>query len=634
MESNLTRKSLNERKRGLLKTLFIMNLTVFMLIASVWQVAASTESQQMKVSGVVTSSEDGMPIPGVSVVEKGTTNGAVSDMDGKYVLTVQTGATLIFSFVGMETQEVAVVATVHNVALQPTDVGLNEVVVTALGISREKKSLGYAVTEVGGEDVNTVKETNVINSLAGRVAGVVITKSNSGPGGGSRVVIRGNNSITGNNQPLYVVDGVPVDNSGFGSSAGNDKGEYSKVDYGTGISDINPDDIESMSVLKGPNAAALYGSRASNGVIIITTKKGKSGKGLGVSYSLNYTMENPLLLPKMQNEYGQGSDGNTYTDLGDLRTRGGSWGAKMDGSQKLYWTGDTRAYSAQEDNIKNFFRTGSNTVHNIALEGGTDKSSLRFSYTNDKANSILPNSGLSRHNFNFRGYSQISEKLSVDAKVTYFTQDSKNRPSMGTEGLLAYLYPIPRNTDVADLEDFQNESDYSVRSYTNGAGNPYWIVNNDVNDDSRQRFTGFAKATYKFNENLSIFGRIGTDAVSQNIESITKVGHWYFPTGRFNYQNYKTSETNADFLLMFNKNLTSDINLSVNAGGNAMYSTYQSMSIFGEIHLILHFKRRKSIRCMVRHLFPTKECCISMLRHATTGHLLYLKTIGRIFTHR
>jgi TonB-dependent SusC/RagA subfamily outer membrane receptor len=283
---------------------------------------------QHTVTGKVTSAEDGTTLPGASILIKGTTAGVISDMEGMYSITApDPNAVLVFSFVGFQTREVNIDGrSVIDMALEPSILALEEVVVTSLGISREKKALGYAVTEVSGDDISQVKETNVINQLAGRVAGVVITQSTSGPGSGSRVVIRGNNSLTGNNQPLYVVDGIPVDNSGFGSAAGSGTANYRRNDYGTGISDINPDDIKSVSVLKGPNAAALYGSRAANGVILITTKQGAEKSGLGITVTSNLTFETPMILPEYQNEYGQGKDGNIPADWNEFYTSTGDPG--------------------------------------------------------------------------------------------------------------------------------------------------------------------------------------------------------------------------------------------------------------------------------------------------------------------
>ncbi len=314
-----------------MKKIVISALTFLFLISS------SLYAQERTITGKVTSADEGGGLPGVNVSVVGTSVATVTNMDGDFTIKVPSNdSQLSFTFLGYQTQAITVNdQSTINVVLKISDVALDQVVVTALGITREKKTLGYAISEVAGEDVSTVKDLNVVNSLSGKVPGVVITQGTFGPGSSSRIIIRGNNSITGNNQPLFVVDGVPIDNGGSGSASSANTGEYSKTDYGSGVSDINPDDIESITVLKGPNAAALYGSRAANGVILFTTKSGRSQKGLGVSYNSNFTWENPMILPKFQNEYGQGTGGNVTTDYGTLRTIGGSWGAKLDGTNQL-----------------------------------------------------------------------------------------------------------------------------------------------------------------------------------------------------------------------------------------------------------------------------------------------------------
>ena len=587
---------------------------------------------QRTVTGKVTDASDGSPLPGVSVAVVGTSQGTVTNLDGNYSIEVPgDNVSLSFSFLGYETKTVQVGSqTVINVALNTTDVALDDVVVTALGVSKEKKALGYAVTEVSGDEITKVKETNVVNSLAGRVAGITLTQSTGGVGSGTRVIIRGNNSLTGNNQPLYVVDGIPMDNSGFGSADGSGTANYKRSDFGTGVSDLNPDDIESISVLKGPNAAALYGSRAANGVILITTKKGRKSKGLGVNYSLQAVWENPLLLPAFQDEYGQGTLGDTPTDLATLRSNGSSWGAKMDGSNRLYWNGETKPFSPQPDNVKNFFRTGSSFINTIALNGGNENSSVRFSYTNNSVNGLLENSYLHKNNFNLRGSTKMG-KLSLDAKVTYFLQEANNRATQGTEGILAYVYGAPRNTDFEDLRDYQNP-DYSVNSWSSSSGNPYWILYNDKRYDTRNRFQGFAKVQYDFTDWLSAFVRVGTDRVSQRIETVDNYGHWFYATGRFNYSDRTVTETNADFLFMFNKDLGSDINLSVNFGGNMRYNTYIYQSVYGEDFKIPTKATTGSANILKPYYRPLQEKKVnSLYGNASISYknMIYLDVSGR-----
>ncbi|MBL0101257.1 MAG: TonB-dependent receptor plug domain-containing protein [Saprospiraceae bacterium] len=323
------------------------------------------------VSGTVTSENDGSPLIGASVLEKGTTNGTITDIDGNFSINLaKVPGVIEVTYVGYGSKEIAVANASSGMAITLAEGNaLDEVVVTALGISREKKSLTYALDEIKGENLTTFKDANVVNSLQGRSAGLFIGRSGSGIGGSTRVVLRGNKSTT-NNSPLYVIDGVPMNNSNGGQQGGIFGGG---VDVGDGISNINPEDIESMSVLKGASAAALYGSGAVNGVILVTTKRGKSGKPK-INLSSSYVSESPFSLPEMQYSYGQ-------TATGDVT----SWGAK----------------GTFKDHVTDFFQRGSNFINSASISGGTENMQSYFSYSNTKADGIIPNNTLSRHNFNF-----------------------------------------------------------------------------------------------------------------------------------------------------------------------------------------------------------------------------------------
>ncbi len=546
----------------------------------------SNVSQQTgNVSGNVTDSS-GQPLPGVSIVIKGTTNGTITDFDGKFNLADVPGdATLIFSFVGMKSQEIFIAGqTQINVVLQEDTENIDEVVVTALGILSKKKSLGYSVNKIDGNEIAQSKETNVVNSIAGRVAGVQITPAASGMGGSSRLIIRGSSSLTGNNQPLYVVDGIPIDNTGLGgASTGGTSVSALRTDYGTGISDINPSDIETMSILKGPNAAALYGNRAANGAVIITTKKGRARKGIGVSYSgtAMASILHESTLPGFQNEYGQGDGGVFANDALN------SWGAKMDGSTFTYPTGHAGEYSPQPNNVKDFFKTGIEKTHTIGLESGNENSYVRFSYTNFNGEGILPNSKMDKNTFNLRAGAKLSDKMSFDSKVTYFTQNANDRAVMGWGGRNATntLYRMVRNTVIEDHENnYQDEVGRSINPYSTDAIslNPYYLQNKYVDEDQRTRIMGFAKVTYSFNENLNAFIRVGTDALSHKITNIIPWGGSFrSPGGSRSDKRVGLTETNADFLLMFNKELSSKFNLNLNAGGNYRYNKREVTSRSG-----------------------------------------------------
>ena len=567
-----------------------MNQNSLKLLFLVCLLSLQSMYAQTTVTGTISDALDGNPLPGVSVIVKGTNHGVASDFDGNYTIEMEdANAVLVFSFVGYTNKEITVDGrSVINVALEQSAESLDEVVVTALGITREKKALGYAVSELQSDEINTVKTYNVASSLVGKVAGVVVNES-GGLGSGSRIVIRGNNSITGDNQALIVVDGVPI------NAAGSETGGsvYSSSVSGGGITDINAEDVESMTVLKGPNAAALYGSRAANGVILITTKKGKMGQGLGLSFNSNVTMGSAMFFPEYQNQYGQGTNGAPYNDVDSFG--GSSWGSKLDGSDQLYYTGEQRPYVAQANNVEDFFQTSLQAINSIAISKGGDNYNLRFSYTNNTTTSILPGSELNSHNFNLRSLWDLNDKMSIDTKATYFTQELNNRVNLGSEGVLNYVYYMPRNVLNNDLKHYQVDNpalydpsaglnDYDVLSYSGvgKTGNPYWIQNYDINDERRGRFIGFAKLNYQFNDWLSAFVRVGGDVTNVRTESVQQVGHHYRRWGRVTYGTSQFTEFNADFLLSANKDLTEKLNLVAMVGGNLSTRTSESMGMRGE----------------------------------------------------
>ncbi|MDB4148091.1 TonB-dependent receptor plug domain-containing protein, partial [bacterium] len=379
--------------------------------------------QAQSISGTVTD-ENGVPLPGATVLVEGTSNGVSTDFDGNYSINASSGDTLVFSFVGYSNQSVVVgsSATV-NVSLQP-DNALSEVVVTALGVKRNVKAVGYSITQVDGEELSDNKTTNAINALQGKVAGVVVNGSAMGAKGSSRVVIRGASSLNGNNQPLYVIDGITINNDNLGAA-----GMWGGTDYGDGVSSINPDDIESVSVLKGGAAAALYGSRASNGVIIINTKTGAGAKGIGVEY--NTTMQFDVLnnsLVDVQTIYGQGRDG--VHSVGFANRTFDSWGGKLDGSMKEQFDGVSRPYTYTGDNQDKFYRVGETYTNTIAVSTANENSNTRFSATNLNNQDVTPNSSLKRNSFSVNNSNKFGDKISVDVNMKYVLEDQVGNPNM------------------------------------------------------------------------------------------------------------------------------------------------------------------------------------------------------------
>ena len=544
-------------------------------------------------SGNVTD-ENGIPLPGASVIVQGTNSGVVTDFDGNFSIETSIGETLVVSFVGYASQSIIVNSNSSlSIQLNP-DVLLDEVVVTALGISREKKSLGYAVSEISGDNVNTIKDNNLANSLSGKVAGLQVSQSGS-LGSSSRIVIRGNNSLGGNTQALIVVDGMPINSSIAGDGEGNqytqgsnDGGgqpSYEPSISGGGITDINPDDVESVTVLKGPSAAALYGSRAGNGVILITTKKGSRSNKLGVTLKTNLYIDNPMLLPDFQNEYGQGTLGKVFPARGgDTAWTGDSWGARLNGSLQPYYDGSVKSYSAQPDNVKNFFRSAARKITSISLDKGSENGSVRFSYTNNSSQSMIEGSDLDSHNFNLRGVADLSEKLSIDAKATYFTQEVTNRASTnGAQGLLGYTYGMPRNIVTNDLRNYQLDNpatpeEFGVITYSDGlVGNPYWMTLHDENTVRRNRFLGFVKINYNFTDWLNAFVRVGADVTHLRDNRILKPGRHFETDGAMRIAENSFGELNSEFLVTANRDLSDNLNMVLNVGGNMSKRTYEGM---------------------------------------------------------
>ena len=464
------------------------------------------EQQSNKVTGIV--NDEFGPVIGASVVEKGTSNGVVTDLDGKFSLNVKPGATLIISFVGYKQQEVKAGNAPLNIVLEEDSKMLSEVVVTALGIKRERKALGYGVAEVQGEALTKAKETNVINSMAGRVPGLVVTQTAGGASGSSRVILRGSTEMTGNNQPLYVIDGVPLDNTNFGSA-----GTYGGFDLGDGISSVNPDDIESMSVLKGPAASALYGSRASHGVILITTKKANKDK-VSVEYNGTLTFDTQLAKwDDVQQVYGMGANG-TYP-INAVSNTNMSWGAKADGTNMLkYFDGVERPYLIVPDNTSQFFRTGFTATNSAIIGVNNGKTGIRFTYTDMRNKDIVPKTHMSRDIFNLRANTSAG-KFDLDFSVNYTREDVKNRPALGDSksNIGKNLMTLATTYDQAWLKSYQDANG----EYANWNGmdpynvNPYWDVYKNSNSSKKDQFRFNGKVVWNITQHLKVQGTAGAE---------------------------------------------------------------------------------------------------------------------------
>lgn len=537
--------------------------------------AIDISQQDTKITGTV--EDEFGPVAGASVVIKGTTNGTMTDMDGHFTLEgVKKGDIIQISFIGFATQDIPYTGqTTLNVKLEEDAQKLDEVVVTALGMKRDKKALGYAMQELKGDELLSSREPNLANSLSGKVSGLQIVRSSNGVGGSSKIVLRGNNSLTGSNQPLIVVDGTPMDNftGGVDDVWGN-----SGADMGNGLSDINPEDIESMTVLKGASAAALYGSRAGNGVILITTKSGKKNEGLGITVNASITTESIFLKPDMQNSFGQGSVG-AYDNQSRL-----SWGPKAEGQTVTDWMGrqvPLRTY----DNIDAFFNTGTSFNEGISFQQNIKGTSVFSSINRSDDAGITPESKLNKTNITLRATTFLdeAEKWKVDAKVNYINLNAHNRPIQGVNPSNAFntIYNLPRSLNVADFKNSVDEDGNMIwwDASKNPQENPYWVTKYRQNNDTRNRLLGNIALKYAPTNWFNVELRGGTDYYTTTKNEKVYAGGNTTPSGLYSEGSETFYENNYSFLATANKdNLIDRLGGFVTFGGNLMIQRRTKMN--------------------------------------------------------
>ncbi|MDD4141976.1 MAG: SusC/RagA family TonB-linked outer membrane protein [Bacteroidales bacterium] len=572
-------------------------------------------AQVVSVSGVVTSAEDQSTMPGVTIQIKGTTSGTITDFNGAYSLQTEANSVLIFSSVGFETMEIPLRGRTRlDVVLNPDAQSLEGVVVTALGISRQKRELGYATEEVSGDVVARSGAGSVISALSGRSAGVQIINPTGVDGSSSRIVIRGNNSLSENNQPLIVVDGVPMSNeSGMTGFNGRD--------WGTALNNINQEDIEDINILKGPTAAALYGARGGNGVVLITTKKGSRQKGLGISYTVSYKMTTPYLFRDVQNKYGAGgplsfekptlqtNDDGVYVYPGIYNSSDGpengeptnttfgyygssvSWGPEMDGTEVLWWDGVMRSYSPQPDNLSMLFNNGNALTNNISFSNAGEFGSVRVSLTDSRSNAIIDNCKLSQTTVNVGATLNVSKKIKADVSVSYMDYNRLNSPELGesySNFCKGLLYGWPRSWKGLEAQTYENEdgtmydwSEYSYSTYFPYMNyNTFWSFYNNNTTLDRSKFLGSLRLTYDITDWLTLAGKAGVDFSLDKWRTTNK------PTeadgvsgGSYSSSMGKYYTIDADFLLTAHKKniFDSKLSASISGGAERLYRNDYSM---------------------------------------------------------
>ena len=585
----------------------------------------SISAFSQNVTGVVTDASSGEPLPSVSVKVKGTDNAAITNFDGKYTIKAGNGAVLVFSSLGYSSQEASVSGTSLNVALAVSSNKLDEVVITAFGISRDKKSVGYAIQEVGGAEVSKVKDANFMSSLSGKVAGVNIRQSGT-MGGSANVVIRGYKSLTGNNQALFVVDGIPISNQI--TNTGNQQTGRGGYDYGNAAMDINPEDIEKVSVLKGAAASALYGARASNGVILITTKKGAKRNGLGVSVTSGYTVGsvNPDSYVRYQNSYGAGYgqyygpdtiagyptngymvaydvDGDGIDDICTPTTEDASFGLAFDPNLMVYtWEslypelstyGQKSPHVAGANNPLYFFNQSATMNNSVAIDGGNDNGSFRLSATQFSTKGIVPGSSLKRNNFSFSGNLKASDRLTVSTTAQFIQQAGNGRFGTGYDSRnpnQSFRQWFNVGVDMARQEAVYEATGKNITWNPFGYGfgddatkpiffdNPYFSVMENRQSDSRNRLIGNMMANYKINDWLDFMGRASIDTYTEIQEERVAVGSVEIPG--YTRRNRNVSETNIDMILSANKSFGSNDEFSFNGrlGSNIRRNSVDAIS--------------------------------------------------------
>ncbi len=562
--------------------------------------------QQAQVKGVVRD-ENGQPVAGATVAVKGGTQSAVTDSDGAFTIEADGNATLVISSVGYTDREISISGrTILEITLQTDQKNLSEVVVTALGISREKKSLGYTTQKIDGAQLNEAPATNFVNNMAGKVAGVQINTSGA-VGGSARITLRGESSfsVTGN-QPLFVIDGVPVGNDGTGSNSGT-------ADYGNSAAEFNPADVESMNILKGPAAAALYGSRASAGAIIITTKKGSARKGVDVNFNTYYFNEQVANLPKFQNEFGQGRDGlyegsnfGASWSIYPNGVRDGydeSWGPRLNqgtlekqfnspttngfrgGDVALNNRGDVIAtpWVSQPNNIKDFFDNGQKYYNNLALSGGNDKGTYRISMTSLNVKGVVPNNNLDRYQLNFNGQYKLTEKLTSSINFNYMKQASTNRPDngYGRNTMMYFFTWMTRQVDINSLRNYWQPGFEGIRQFQYNYGenhnNPYFLLYENTRGQNKDRIYGNIAFDYAFTDRLKLKLRTAEDMYYDFRPQRTAISTVDQPLGGYIEELVKFEERNTDLLLTYNGEAADgDFGYILSAGANRLDANSRS----------------------------------------------------------
>lgn len=568
-----------------MKTIKPIRMRDYFLLLCFLLVTTIVWGQSSTLTGNVTD-DTGEAVIGANILVKGTAIGTITDFEGNFQLDLPEGAeTLVVSYVGYATQEISIEGKTAVIIQLKSSLDLSEVIVTALGVEREEKALGYSVQKLGAEQIAAVKPANITNALAGKASGVYVTGGAAGPTASANINIRGTASLLGNNQPLFVVNGIPITNDLFSFDDGLNGS--STIDFGNAAQIVNPDDVKSINILKGPAASALYGARAANGVILVETKTGENAKGWGVEINSSTTVESILRLPDYQDEFGFGGDGKySYVDgsnyIGDQESYeayGENWGPRMNGQliKQFNSNGEPVPFTAAPDNIRNFFRTGVTSINNLAINNSTDNSDFRLSYTNLSRRGIVPNSNLSRNTFSTSiGRDLFDKKLQVRLNAMYVRSESDNVPNAGYDESSSVMYGwlwYPRQVAIDDLKDYWEPGLEGVQQrYVENlwVNNPWFVANENTNSFQSNRLIGNFQLKYNINSNFSARVRYGADVVNEGRQFRRAPSTKAVLQGSYREDEISFTETNAELLLGYSSNRGGDFALDVKVGGNIM----------------------------------------------------------------
>lgn len=561
--------------------------------------AIEQKAHQTLITGKVVNQDDESPVAGATVHAKSNAGiTTVTDEKGNFTLSLPEGeAYVVVSMSGYTTVEYKV-ESLNDILirLKPSENVIEQVVITALGVKKVGKSVTYAITELKGDQFDKAKETNVANALTGKIAGVNVSSTATGPNGSSRVVIRGNGSLNGNNQPMYVVNDLPIDNTQLNLPVIGNGANLTRinVDRGDGTTVINPDDIRSITVLKGGTAAALYGANAANGVILIQTKRGTPQKGIGVEYNTSYTMESVAVVPDWQYEYGAGDRGKKpLTQSEAVSTGRWSWGAKIDGSDVVQFDGVKRPYSPQRNNIRNFYRTGTTYTNSVALSGGTEKATGRLSLSNMDNENILPNADFNRKTINIASNVNLTDWLKFDVVAQYNIEKSNNRPTVSDAEANPNwgAYMIANTVDIRNLAPGYDANGIEMAwNPVPIATNPQYVINKIKNNDTKNRFIGMLNVKLNFTPDLFLQGRIGQDYTNYNFMGYIPKTTLNNPIGYLQSSKMALSTLNSEAILNYTKkDIYKGISLNAMVGVNSRTSVRDETRIEGSGFIVDDF---------------------------------------------